>query len=83
MHENANITFQNQESAKLIETIISIQPRIASSGSSGKSSNDIVIELAKELESKLPPLLDKSTAQPDLFKITELGSLPSLTTVLL
>jgi dynein heavy chain len=37
MHENANITYQNQESNKIMETILYIQPRISSSASGGKS----------------------------------------------
>lgn len=36
MHENANITYQNQESTKIMETILSIQPRV-SSAASGKT----------------------------------------------
>jgi len=35
---------------KLIETIISIQPRVSSAGVQGKSSDDIVMDLAKDLE---------------------------------
>lgn len=31
MHENANINYQAQESNKIIQTILSIQPRLASS----------------------------------------------------
>ena len=46
MHENANITYQSQESDKILQTIISIQP-IKSSGASGKSPDEIVKELAK------------------------------------
>jgi dynein heavy chain len=38
LHENANITFQNQESTKIIDTILSIQPRIA--GSAGGKTPD-------------------------------------------
>ena len=30
MHENANINYQSQESEKMINTILSIQPRIGS-----------------------------------------------------
>jgi dynein heavy chain len=37
MHENANITYQTQESNKIMETILSIQPRVSSSGTGGKS----------------------------------------------
>jgi len=50
LHENANITFQAQESEKIVSTILSIQPRMTS-GSGGKSQDDIVMELAIELES--------------------------------
>jgi len=31
MHENANINYQAQESDKIIQTILSIQPRLTSS----------------------------------------------------
>lgn len=31
MHENANINYQAQESDKILSTILSIQPRLASS----------------------------------------------------
>lgn len=67
----------------MIETIISIQPRVSTGGGSGKTSDEIVMDLAKDLESRLPLLLDKNTGNPELFKKTEAGSLPSLTTVLL
>lgn len=33
LHENANITYQNQESEKIVSTILSIQPRVG--GASG------------------------------------------------
>jgi dynein heavy chain len=36
MHENANITYQTQESNKIMETVLSIQPRI-SAAASGKT----------------------------------------------
>lgn len=46
MHENANITYQNQESNKIMETILSIQPRISAGGSGGKSPDEIVMQMA-------------------------------------
>lgn len=36
LHENANITYQAQESDKIVQTILSIQPRMTT-GSGGKS----------------------------------------------
>lgn len=48
MHENANIAFEMQESLKMLDTILSIQPRLSGEGgnASGKSPDDIVSEMA-------------------------------------
>lgn len=48
LHENANINYQQQESIRVLETILSIQPRIAG-GSGGMTSDEIVLEKSKEL----------------------------------
>ena len=53
MHENANITYQNQESTKIMETILNIQPRV-SSAASGKSPDEIVMEMATQFASLVP-----------------------------
>jgi dynein heavy chain len=52
-------------------------------GVGGKSPDDIVMELAIELESLLPPLLDRANSKKDLFKANEKGLMESLATVLL
>lgn len=57
MHENANITYQNQESTKIMETILSIQPRV-SVAASGKSPDEIVMEMATAFAEQVPELLD-------------------------
>jgi dynein heavy chain, axonemal len=67
LHENANITFQNQESQKILDTILSIQPRIGGS-SGGKTPDEIVLERTKLLKKNLPPLIDKSEGKKDMFK---------------
>lgn len=55
MHENANIAFERQESQKMIDTILSIQPRVTGNSKSAvKSSDDIVMELAAVFETDLP-----------------------------
>ena len=82
MNENANITFQNQESSKLIETILSIQPRVQSQSGSQKSPDEIVTELARQLQEILPEPLQRELANPIHLQLTELGAYPSLTTVL-
>ena len=82
MHENANISYQSQESEKIVATILAVQPRI-STVSGGKSNDDIVLELAKGITDKLPEKLDVTTGHPDLFVTAEYGLIPSLSTVLL
>lgn len=46
MHDNANIAFQKQESDFIINTVLGIQPRETGTGSSGKTSDETVLELA-------------------------------------
>ncbi|EFJ52606.1 dynein heavy chain 7 [Volvox carteri f. nagariensis] len=81
MHTNANISFQLQETRKLVEAVLSIQPRL-SSGSAGKSPDETVSELAAELQGGLPPLLSRDEAAAGLFDRTETGQLNSLSVVL-
>ncbi len=80
MHPNANITFQAQESDKILTNILSIQPR-DSGGAGGKSPDQIVTELAADYEKRLPENIDRATGKKDLFKETN-GLLESLSTVL-
>ncbi|KAI5075577.1 hypothetical protein GOP47_0009653 [Adiantum capillus-veneris] len=56
MHENANLTFQLNESSKILGTVASIQPR-ETSGGGVKSSDQIVAEVADEIMRGLPELL--------------------------
>lgn len=81
MHANANISFQLQETRKLLDAVLSIQPRL-SGGSAGKSPDDVVSELAAELHAGLPPLLSRDEAALGLFDRTETGQLNSLSVVL-
>ena len=82
LHENANITFQNQESQKILDTILSIQPRIAGSAG-GKTPDEIVLERAKLLKKGLPDLIDRANGKKEMFKQDKQGLIPSLSTVLL
>merc|ERR1712000_806056 len=68
MHENANVTFNTNESLHLMATMLSLQPR-SSGGGSGKSSDDIVVELATKFESQLPSMLNEDDAGPTTFVI--------------
>ncbi|XP_071942686.1 dynein axonemal heavy chain 6-like [Antedon mediterranea] len=81
MHENANIAFQKQETKSMIDTILEVQPRLASGGS-GKTNDDIVYELAENILGKLPEKLDIEIANQEMFKTDSKGRINSLTTVL-
>lgn len=59
MHENANITYQNQESTKIMETVLSIQPRV-SAAASGKTPDEIVMDMATAFAEQVPELLDEA-----------------------
>ena len=82
LHDNANINFQTQESIRVIETILSIQPRL-SSAAGGMTPDQIVMQKAKDLEEQVPALLIKTEGLKDLFIANEIGLIPSLSTVLL
>ena len=81
MHDNANITYEVQEGQSLVKTILSVQPRMSTSGG-GKTSDDIVYDLAESILSKFPDLLDIDRARSDLFEQNEEGQINSLSTVL-
>ncbi|KAJ3086024.1 Dynein heavy chain 6, axonemal, partial [Physocladia obscura] len=63
MHENANVSYQMQESRRVIRTVLEVQPRLAGSGS-GKTSEEIVTDVATAILDNLPELL-----YMDLFAI--------------
>ena len=53
MHGNANISYESQESNKIVETILSIQPRVATAAG-GMTPDQIVLEKAKDFLENLP-----------------------------
>lgn len=81
LHENANITYQRAESNKMIETILSIQPRLATAAG-GMTPDEIVLEKAKDFLDSLPELLDQKEGLKELFIQDSQGLIPSLSTVL-
>jgi dynein heavy chain, axonemal len=56
MHDNANITCAITEADSAFAIILSLQPRVASGGS--VSREDLIIEMAKGIQSSLPELYD-------------------------
>jgi len=82
MHDNANVSFMQQESEKVLGVVLSIQPREAGGGG-GKSPEDVVVEQASEQAARVPPKLDMETADPKTFIISEeTGLMNSLGTCL-
>ena len=83
MHENATLSFQLQEVKKLVETVLGIQPQMSSS-EGGKSSEEIVADLAKDIEEKMVKPFNKEDASQERnpFGITATGDANSLGTVL-
>ncbi|XP_067839723.1 dynein axonemal heavy chain 6 [Heptranchias perlo] len=81
MHENANLAFQRQETNNMISTVLEVQPNVIARGT-GKSSDEIVNELADSILFKIPEKLDLEAAVDALFVKDKKGRLNSLTTVL-
>ncbi|CAJ1374899.1 unnamed protein product [Effrenium voratum] len=82
MHDNANISFMSQESEKVLNTVLSIQPREAG-GTGGKSSEEVVLELSAEQEGRLPEKLSAENAHAESFAMSEeTGLMTSLGTCL-
>ncbi|XP_065178852.1 dynein axonemal heavy chain 6-like [Sycon ciliatum] len=81
MHENANITFQIQETTSLVGTILDVQPRLGGGGG-GKTSDEVVFELADSVLGRLPDSLNLEEADESMFKPDSEGRVNSLTTVL-
>ena len=77
MHDNANVTFNTNESLALMANLLSLQPR-ASGGGAGKSPDEIVSELATGFEEECPELLNHDDAGETTFVIQDNGLLPSL-----
>lgn len=61
MHDNANISCALAETYTNFDIILSLQPRMTTSG--GKTREDLIIETAKEIAQSLPELYDIEAAQ--------------------
>ncbi len=82
LHENANIAFLTQESNKILDAILIIQPRLADN-SQEKSSDEIVSEIALNLLNDAPVNFNPENGNKKLFEKNELGIMSSLSTFLL
>jgi dynein heavy chain len=82
MHANANTTFNTGVSLGLMANILALQPRSGGGGGAGKTSDEIVSELADYFKSQVPAELDDEDAGPTTFVVQPNGLLNSLAIVL-
>ncbi|KAK3247052.1 hypothetical protein CYMTET_43439 [Cymbomonas tetramitiformis] len=82
MHENANISFQLRDAKTLMDTVLSIQPRLVAAAGA-KSPEDVVLDLAAELFGGLSekPMTNEE-AHESTFALGADGMLTSLAVVL-
>eukprot|EP00744_Colponema_vietnamica_P002637 GILI01004106.1.p1 GENE.GILI01004106.1~~GILI01004106.1.p1 ORF type:complete len:1989 (+),score=654.53 GILI01004106.1:157-5967(+) len=59
LHSNADITYRQNESAKVLSVILSIQPKDGG-GAGGETREDAVLRIVEDLLSKLPKDFDKN-----------------------
>ena len=78
MHQNANVTFNTNESLLLMATLLSLQPRSSGGGSGGMTSDDVVIELATSFEAQAPVILEMEEQGPTTFVIQSNGLMNSI-----
>ncbi|XP_009304459.3 dynein axonemal heavy chain 1 [Danio rerio] len=56
LHDNANISFAQNETFALLGTLVKLQPRVAASG--GKSREEIIEEIVEGIVEKIPDLIN-------------------------
>ncbi|KAJ3267030.1 Dynein heavy chain 6, axonemal [Chytriomyces hyalinus] len=94
MHENANISYQMQESRRVVRTVLEVQPRLVTGSGGAKTPDEVVTDIATAILEGLPELLvidlyaietasEANRATVDLFAKDDEGRmLNSLSTVL-
>lgn len=77
MHPNANIAYEKFTVGILNDTVLMIQPRVSSKGA-GKTPDEIVQDMCRDILSRLPPKLNKEKAHPSTFAVSDKGQPLSL-----
>ena len=85
MHDNALVAYNVSETSRVIDTILSLQPRVTTKGAAGaKTPEQLVDEMANMFQEQMPLNLDMDEAAEGLFhRDEETGQMDSLATVLL
>jgi dynein heavy chain len=76
LHPNANIAFELRTVGDFTETILMMQPRVASAAG-GRTPDELAQDLCREIAGRLPQLLDTEKAHPQTFAVSagRMGSL--------
>lgn len=77
MHPNANIAYENFAVGVLNDTVLMMQPRVSSKGA-GKTPDELVQDMCREILGRLPSKLDKEKAHPTTFTVSDSGQPHSL-----
>lgn len=77
LHPNANMTYEAGVVAQFLNSIIIIQPRIASAGT-GKTPEEEGREMAQNFSKQLPPNIDLGEKHPEVFANDDNGKPLSL-----
>merc|ERR1719253_136878 len=78
LHPNALITAQFNQAKRFIDTVVSVQPRIASAGG-GKRPEEIVNEMAENFLETIPDASSsKAQVHPQTYKKIEGGGIISI-----
>ncbi|OMJ81675.1 hypothetical protein SteCoe_17784 [Stentor coeruleus] len=82
MHENSNIAYEKRESLFILSSILSIQPKEKGITALGKTSDQIVDELASKFLEDLPLTLMKSEEKIPIFTEDRDGLMDAMATFL-
>merc|ERR1719265_2013314 len=77
LHPNALITAQFNQAKKFLDTVTSVQPKIASGGV-GKKPEEIISDMAEGFLNAVPEGTKKKAAHPNTYKKTAGGGIVSI-----
>lgn len=72
MHPNANIAYERNTVGSLNETILLIQPRVASKGAA-KTPEELTQDMCRDILSRLPPKMNIDKAHESTFGVSDTG----------
>jgi len=78
LHSNAEITYQKNEASRLLDNVVTLSPVGSGSGGSAKKPEDTVLDIARNIQAKLPANLDPETAHEVTYRLDPSGALNSL-----